>query len=108
MKRKIIVGSRRSKLALTQSGWVIARLKANYPSIDFEIKEIVTKGDRILDVTLSKVGGKGLFVSEVEQALSDGLIDFAVHSMKDIPSSLKKGLTIAQYQSVNRTRLFRF
>ncbi|AIS59962.1 hydroxymethylbilane synthase [Listeria ivanovii] len=94
MKRKIIVGSRRSKLALTQSGWVIARLKENYPSIDFEIKEIVTKGDRILDVTLSKVGGKGLFVSEVEQALSDGLIDFAVHSMKDVPSSLKEGLTI--------------
>ncbi|MBC1756998.1 hydroxymethylbilane synthase [Listeria seeligeri] len=94
MKRKIIVGSRRSKLALTQSGWVIARLKENYPEIDFEIKEIVTKGDRILDVTLSKVGGKGLFVSEVEQALSDGVIDFAVHSMKDVPSSLKEGLII--------------
>lgn len=94
MKRKIIVGSRRSKLALTQSGWVITKLKENYPEFDFEIKEIVTKGDRILDVTLSKVGGKGLFVSEVEQALSDGAIDFAVHSMKDVPSSLKEGLTI--------------
>ncbi|HHQ0052421.1 TPA: hydroxymethylbilane synthase, partial [Listeria monocytogenes] len=69
MKRKIIVGSRRSKLALTQSNWVINKLKENYPEFDFEIKEIVTKGDRILDVTLSKVGGKGLFVSEVEQAL---------------------------------------
>lgn len=68
MKRKIIVGSRRSKLALTQSNWVINKLKENYPEFDFEIKEIVTKGDRILDVTLSKVGGKGLFVSEVEQA----------------------------------------
>ncbi len=91
MKRKIIVGSRRSKLALTQSNWVINKLKENYPEFDFEIKEIVTKGDRILDVTLSKVGGKGLFVSEVEQALSDEAIDFAVHSMKDVPSSLKKG-----------------
>lgn len=88
MKRKIIVGSRRSKLALTQSNWVINKLKENYPEFDFEIKEIVTKGDRILDVTLSKVGGKGLFVSEVEQALSDEVIDFAVHSMKDVPSSL--------------------
>ncbi|MBC6117117.1 hydroxymethylbilane synthase [Listeria innocua] len=94
MKRKIIVGSRRSKLALTQSNWVIKKLKENYPEIDFEIKEIVTKGDRILDVTLSKVGGKGLFVSEVEQALSDEVIDFAVHSMKDVPSSLKDGLVI--------------
>ncbi|HAK1461948.1 TPA: hydroxymethylbilane synthase, partial [Listeria monocytogenes] len=75
MKRKIIVGSRRSKLALTQSNWVINKLKENYPAFDFEIKEIVTKGDRILDVTLSKVGGKGLFVSEVEQALSDKTID---------------------------------
>ncbi|MBC2186641.1 hydroxymethylbilane synthase [Listeria sp. FSL L7-0253] len=94
MKRKIIVGSRRSKLALTQSNWVINKLKENYPEFDFEIKEIVTKGDRILDVTLSKVGGKGLFVSEVEQALSDTAIDFAVHSMKDVPSSLKEGLVI--------------
>ncbi|MBC1468628.1 hydroxymethylbilane synthase [Listeria welshimeri] len=94
MKRKIIVGSRRSKLALTQSNWVINKLKEQYPEFDFEIKEIVTKGDRILDVTLSKVGGKGLFVSEVEQALSNSTIDFAVHSMKDVPSSLEEGLVI--------------
>lgn len=102
MKRKIIVGSRRSKLALTQSNWVINKLKENYPEFDFEIKEIVTKGDRILDVTLSKVGGKGLFVSEVEQALSDEVIDFAVHSMKDVPSSLKEGLIIGAIPNVNR------
>lgn len=101
MKRKIIVGSRRSKLALTQSNWVINKLKENYPEFDFEIKEIVTKGDRILDVTLSKVGGKGLFVSEVEQALSDEAIDFAVHSMKDVPSSLKEGLIIGAIPNVN-------
>ncbi|MFO1443118.1 hydroxymethylbilane synthase [Bacillus sp. Bva_UNVM-123] len=92
--RKIIVGSRRSKLALTQTNWVINQLKAIDPSIDFEVKEIVTKGDRILDVTLSKVGGKGLFVKEIEQAMLDKEIDMAVHSMKDMPAILPEGLVI--------------
>ena len=82
--RKIIVGSRKSKLALTQTNWFINELKAAGVPFEFEIKEIVTKGDRILDVQLSKVGGKGLFVKEIEQALYDKEIDFAVHSMKDI------------------------
>ncbi|MGN7939645.1 hydroxymethylbilane synthase [Virgibacillus sp. 6R] len=92
--RKIIVGSRRSKLALTQTNWVIEQLKALQLPFEFEVKEIVTKGDRILDVTLSKVGGKGLFVKEIEQAILDGEIDMAVHSMKDMPGVLPKGLTI--------------
>lgn len=92
--RKIIVGSRRSKLALTQTNWVIEQLKALQLPFEFEVKEIVTKGDRILDVTLSKVGGKGLFVKEIEQAMLDGEIDMAVHSMKDMPGVLPKGLTI--------------
>ncbi|PFG05510.1 hydroxymethylbilane synthase [Bacillus sp. es.034] len=92
--RKIIVGSRRSKLALTQTNWVIDQLKALDPSYDFEVKEIVTKGDQILDVTLSKVGGKGLFVKEIEQAMLDKEIDMAVHSMKDMPAVLPDGLTI--------------
>ncbi|MBC1796578.1 hydroxymethylbilane synthase [Listeria booriae] len=94
MTRKIIVGSRRSQLALTQTKWVISKLQAQFPEVTFEIEEIVTKGDRILDVTLSKVGGKGLFVSEVEDALLDKRIDFAVHSMKDVPSELAAGLVI--------------
>ncbi|MBC6309457.1 hydroxymethylbilane synthase [Listeria sp. FSL L7-1582] len=94
MTRKIIVGSRRSQLALTQTKWVIAKLQEQFPEISFEIEEIVTKGDRILDVTLSKVGGKGLFVSEVEDALLEERIDFAVHSMKDVPSELAEGLLI--------------
>ena len=64
--RKIIVGSRRSKLALTQTNWVIEQLKKLGAPFEFEVKEIVTKGDKILDVTLSKVGGKGLFVKEIE------------------------------------------
>jgi hydroxymethylbilane synthase len=95
--RKIIVGSRQSALALTQTGQVIDQLKllsaANGIDCEFEIKKIVTKGDQILDVTLSKVGGKGLFVKEIEQALLDGDIDMAVHSMKDMPWELPEGLT---------------
>ncbi|MEI5905655.1 hydroxymethylbilane synthase [Bacillus spongiae] len=92
--RKIVVGSRRSKLALTQTKWVIEQLKNLGGPFEFEIKEIVTKGDRILDVTLSKVGGKGLFVKEIEQAMIDKDIDMAVHSMKDMPAELPTGLTI--------------
>lgn len=92
--RKIIIGSRRSKLALTQTNWVKEQLEKLGAPFEFEIKEIVTKGDRILDVTLSKVGGKGLFVKEIEQAMFDGEIDMAVHSMKDMPAVLPEGLTI--------------
>ena len=92
--RKIIVGSRRSKLALTQTNWFIDQMKAAGAPFEFEVKEIVTKGDKILDVMLSKVGGKGLFVKEIEQALYDKEIDFAVHSMKDMPAVLPEGLAI--------------
>ncbi|WP_042474990.1 hydroxymethylbilane synthase [Bacillus ndiopicus] len=92
--RKIIVGSRKSKLALTQTNWFINELRASGAPFEFEVKEIVTKGDRILDVQLSKVGGKGLFVKEIEQALYDKEIDFAVHSMKDMPAVLPEGLVV--------------
>lgn len=92
--RKIIVGSRRSKLALTQTNWFIEQLKKAGAPFEFEVKEIVTKGDKILDVQLSKVGGKGLFVKEIEQELYDKQIDFAVHSMKDMPAVLPEGLVI--------------
>lgn len=95
-KRTIVVGTRQSQLALTQTGQVIDALKAiceeHALPYDFEIRKIVTKGDRILDVTLSKVGGKGLFVKEIEQAMLSGEIDMAVHSMKDMPSVLQEGL----------------
>jgi len=93
--RKIVVGSRQSNLALTQTKWVINQLKEAGVKNEFEIKKIVTKGDRILDVTLSKVGGKGLFVKEIEQAMYDKEIDFAVHSMKDMPAELPEGLIIS-------------
>lgn len=92
--RKIIVGSRRSKLALTQSQQFIDQLKEKHPDLEIEIKEIVTKGDQIVNVQLSKVGGKGLFVKEIEQALYDKTIDFAIHSLKDVPSILPEGLTL--------------
>lgn len=96
--RTIKVGTRQSALALTQTGQVVDRLKqlAETSGIRcrFEIVKIVTKGDRILDVTLSKVGGKGLFVREIEQALLSGEIDMAVHSMKDVPSERHDGLVL--------------
>lgn len=88
------VGTRRSKLALTQTKWVVAKLQEIAPEADFELHEIVTKGDRILDVTLSKVGGKGLFVKEIEQSLYDKETDLAVHSLKDMPAELPEGLVI--------------
>jgi hydroxymethylbilane synthase len=92
--RKIVIGSRQSKLALTQTHWVIDQLKQLGFPYEIEVKKIVTKGDKILDVTLSKVGGKGLFVKEIEQAMMDKEIDMAVHSMKDMPAELPEGLTI--------------
>ncbi|MFC0469440.1 hydroxymethylbilane synthase [Halalkalibacter kiskunsagensis] len=93
--RKIVIGSRKSNLALVQTDWVIDQLKKTGLPYEFEVKKIVTKGDKILDVTLSKVGGKGLFVKEIEQALADKEIDLAVHSMKDVPSVLQDGFTLA-------------
>lgn len=97
MKPRVIkVGTRQSQLALTQSGQVIKQLEHICAKHDlpytFEIHKIVTKGDQILNVTLSKVGGKGLFVKEIEQALLNGQIDMAIHSMKDMPYEFPAGL----------------
>ena len=92
--RKLIVVSRRSKLALTQSQQFIDKLKFIDPSLDIEIKEIVTKGDKIVDKQLSKVGGKGLFVKEIQNELFNKEIDMAIHSLKDVPSMIPDGLTL--------------
>lgn len=94
MERKIHIGTRGSKLALWQAHWVRGELLRTHPTLSVEIIVIKTKGDKILDVPLAKVGGKGLFVKEIEDALLEGKIDLAVHSMKDMPAELPGGLTI--------------
>jgi len=95
MTKRIIVGTRKSPLALTQTEWVLAQLQKHHPELEIGMEKIVTKGDRILEVTLSKVGGKGLFIKELEQAMYDGVVDFAVHSLKDMPTEMPEGLMIA-------------
>lgn len=92
---KIVVGSRGSKLALTQTRWVIEKLKELNEDVEFQIKVIKTKGDKILDVALDKIGDKGLFVKEIENELLKLGIDMAIHSMKDMPSTLPEGLKFA-------------
>ena len=92
---KVGVGTRGSKLALTQTNWVIDQLKERNPQVEFEVKIIKTKGDLIQHLSLDKIGDKGLFVKEIEQQLLDKEIDIAVHSMKDMPSTLPAGLRFA-------------
>lgn len=93
-KKKILVGSRASDLALVQTYWVIDRLKEKFPELDYEVVKIKTIGDKILDKTLHKIGGKGLFVKEIESALLQEEIDMAVHSMKDVPTEMIDDLMI--------------
>ncbi|MBR1728664.1 MAG: hydroxymethylbilane synthase [Selenomonadaceae bacterium] len=92
---KIRIGTRKSKLALWQANFIADQLKKFYPAIEIELVHITTKGDKILDSPLSKIGGKGLFTNEIENQLIDGKIDIAVHSLKDIPAQLKNNFTIA-------------
>jgi hydroxymethylbilane synthase len=90
----IKIGTRGSPLAVWQAEWVRDRLLALYPQYKTELVKIKTTGDKILDVPLAKVGGKGLFVKEIETALLEGQIDLAVHSMKDMPAEIPPGLCI--------------
>ncbi len=92
-KQKLTIGSRGSKLALWQTNHIADELRSRF-DLDIEIKIIKTQGDKILDAPLAKIGGKGLFVKEIENALSAGEIDLAVHSMKDVPTDLPAGLAI--------------
>lgn len=94
MTSKLRVATRRSKLALTQTRWVIEEIRRHAPGLEVEEVQIVTQGDKILDVPLARVGGKGLFVSELENALLDGRADIAVHSLKDLPVGLAEGLEV--------------
>ncbi|MEO2217019.1 hydroxymethylbilane synthase [Chromobacterium vaccinii] len=92
---KIVIASRESRLAMWQAEHIQARLQALYPHLAVEILGMTTQGDQILDKTLSKIGGKGLFVKELEQALLEGRADLAVHSLKDVPMTLPDGFALA-------------
>lgn len=94
MKKQLKIGTRGSQLALWQANWVKETLIRKNPDLDVEIIRIKTTGDKILDVPLAKVGGKGLFVKEIETALLDDSVDLAVHSMKDVPTQLPEELEI--------------
>lgn len=91
---RIVLGTRGSALARTQSEWVAARLREAWPELEVAFELIATRGDKIRDVPLAQIGGKGLFTKELEVALLDGRIDFAVHSLKDLPTELPAGLVI--------------
>ena len=91
----MLIGTRGSALAMVQANWVKDRIEERHPDVVVDLLIIKTKGDKILDVPLAKVGGKGLFVKEIEDALLDGRADLAVHSMKDVPAELPAGLFIA-------------
>lgn len=94
MKAKLKIGTRQSLLALWQSNHIAACLRRQYPECEIELKKIVTKGDKILDVPLAQIGGKGLFTKEIEEELLSGEIDLAVHSLKDMPTVLPEGLCL--------------
>ncbi len=92
---RIYIGTRGSKLALWQAEWVRRELQNIYPEIEIILVKIKTTGDNILDVPLAKIGGKGLFVKEIEEAILKHKVDMAVHSMKDVPTELPEGLHLA-------------
>jgi hydroxymethylbilane synthase len=95
LPRTLVIASRESRLAMWQAEHVRCALHKLYPSCDVKILGMTTRGDQILDRTLSKVGGKGLFVKELENALADGRADLAVHSLKDVPMELPEGFALS-------------
>ncbi len=94
MPATIKIGTRGSALALTQARWVKAQLSARHPDCRVDLVIIKTTGDKILDVPLAQIGGKGLFIKEIEEALRSGQIDLAVHSLKDMPAVVPEGLIL--------------
>ena len=97
MPEKFTLATRKSLLALTQSGWVKDQIEKKWPGVEIELLKVVTRGDKILDVPLAKVGGKGLFVKEIEDALLKKEADLAVHSLKDCPTELPQGLEVTVF-----------
>ncbi|MGD1908274.1 MAG: hydroxymethylbilane synthase [Leptolyngbyaceae cyanobacterium] len=92
--RTIRIGSRKSQLALVQTHWVRDELQKQFPEVAFEVHTMETHGDKVLDVSLSKIGDKGLFTQELEDSMLRGDVDFAVHSLKDLPTRLPEGLML--------------
>jgi len=90
----IVIGTRKSNLALVQTYWVKKELESRFPEIDFEVEKMSTQGDKILDVALAKIGDKGLFTKELELGMINKEVDFAVHSLKDLPTNLPDGLML--------------
>jgi len=97
LRKEIKIGTRASALALWQAEWVKSELEKKYPGMTVSLTKIKTTGDKILDVPLAKVGGKGLFVKEIEEALLAGRVDVGVHSLKDMPSELPDALTLGAF-----------
>src|SRR5438093_443609 len=93
--RTLRLGTRGSALALWQANWTKSQLEQRWPALAVELVEIKTTGDKILDVPLAKIGGKGLFTKEIDEALLEGRIDLAVHSLKDVPFQLPEGIDFA-------------
>jgi len=92
--KKLVIATRRSQLALWQSEFIKAELEKHYPEMEITLQEFVTKGDKILDVPLAKIGGKGLFTKELEVAMLNGEAHLAVHSLKDVPTEFEDGLCL--------------
>ena len=93
-KRTVRIGTRKSQLALVQTYWVKAELEKHFPDIEIEVEKMSTQGDKILDVPLAKIGDKGLFTKELEVGMLNKTTDFAVHSLKDLPTNLPEGLML--------------
>lgn len=93
-KRTITIGTRKSQLALVQTYWVKAELEKHCPEVNFKVEKMSTQGDKILDVALAKIGDKGLFTKELELGMLNNTLDFAVHSLKDLPTNLPEGLRL--------------
>ena len=95
MKKVLKIATRKSPLALWQAEYVKARLEALHPDLEVVLVKMVTEGDKILDVPLAKIGGKGLFIKELEQGMLAGDADIAVHSMKDVPMEMPEGFRLS-------------
>lgn len=104
MRNLVVIGTRKSPLALWQAEFVKAELQTAFPNLEFSLRHIQTTGDKILDAPLSKIGDKGLFTREIEHALLRGDIDLAVHSLKDLPTQTPDGLAISAITKREDTR----